>query len=68
MSYRIAGIDVHKKTLAVVVSDRLKTVEPRGHRSEGDCFNQSPFSLPGSLREQTDFKISVYSPAHRWIP
>ena len=34
MPYRIAGIDVHKKMLAVVVSDvesRLKTIQATGY-------------------------------------
>jgi hypothetical protein len=46
MSYRIAGIDVHKKMLAVVVSD----VEIESESSSsGGCFAAAPNNCDRSL-------------------
>jgi len=66
MSYRIAGIDVHKKMLAVVVSD----VEVHGeYRFERRQFNSSPDHLQlmaGWLIEQEVKEVVMESTAQYW--
>ena len=68
MSYRIAGIDVHKKMLAVVVSD----VEVHGeYRFERRQFNSSPDHLQlmaGWLIEQEVKEVVMESTAQYWKP
>src|SRR5258708_16500048 len=68
MSYRIAGIDVHKKMLAVVVSD----VEVDGeYQFEQRPFGSSPEQL-GSLAEwlleQEAEEVVMESTAQYWKP
>ena len=68
MSYRIAGIDVHKKMLAVVVSD----VEVDGeYRFERRMFGSNPEqvrSLAGWLLEQEVEEVVMESTAQYWKP
>jgi transposase len=68
MSYRIAGIDVHKKMLAVVVSD----VEVDGeYQFEGRLFGSSPEalrSLAAWLLEQEAEEVVMESTAQYWKP
>ena len=68
MSYRIAGIDVHKKMLAVVVSD----VEGDGEfQFEGRLFGGSPGqlrSLAKWLVEQEAEEVVMESTAQYWKP
>lgn len=68
MPYRIAGIDVHKKMLAVVVSD----VEVDGeYQFEGRLFSSSPEqlrSLAGWLVEQEAEEVVMESTAQYWKP
>src|SRR5438034_2428611 len=68
MSYRISGIDVHKKVLAVVVSD----VEVDGEfRFERRMFGSSPEqlrSLAGWLLEQEVEEVVMESTAQYWRP
>src|SRR4029077_8560243 len=68
MSYRIAGIDVHKKMLAVVVSD----VEVDGEfRFERRMFGSSPDqlrSLAAWLLEQEVEEVVMESTARYWKP
>src|SRR6266704_1611535 len=68
MSYRISGIDVHKKVLAVVVSD----VEVDGeHRFERRMFGSNPEqlrSLAAWLLEQEVEEVVMESTAQYWKP
>src|SRR6202040_4013670 len=68
MSYRIAGIDVHKKMLAVVVSD----VEVDGEfRFERRRFGSNPAqlrSLAAWLLEQEVEEVVMESTAQYWKP
>jgi transposase len=68
MPYKIAGIDVHKKVLAVVVSD----VEIDGeYQFEGQLFGSSPEqlrSLAGWLLEQEAEEVVMESTAQYWRP
>jgi Transposase len=68
MSYRIAGIDVHKKMLAVVVSD----VEVDGeHQFERRMFGSNPEqlrSLAAWLVEQEAEEVVMESTAQYWKP
>ena len=68
MSYRIAGIDVHKKMLAVVVSD----VEiEREYQFERGMFGSSPEqlrSLAAWLLEQEAEEVVMESTAQYWRP
>jgi transposase len=68
MSYRIAGIDVHKKILAVVVSD----VEVDGEfRFERRLFGSNPeqlCSLSAWLVEQEAQEVVMESTAQYWKP
>jgi hypothetical protein len=68
MCYRIAGIDVHKKVLAVVVSD----VEVDGEcRFEGRMFGSNPEqlrSLAAWLLEQEVDEVVMESTAQYWKP
>jgi transposase len=68
MPYRIAGIDVHKKMLAVVVSD----VEVDGeYQFEERLFSSSPEqlrSLAGWLVEQEAEEVVMESTAQYWKP
>ena len=68
MSYRIAGIDVHKKMLAVVVSD----VEVDGeYRFERRMFGSNPEQLRALatwLLEQEAEEVVMESTAQYWRP
>ena len=68
MSYRIAGIDVHKKMLAVVVSD----VEVDGeYQFERRMFGSNPEqlrSLAAWLVEQEVEEVVMESTAQYWKP
>src|SRR5260370_17089111 len=68
MSYRIAGIDVHKKMLAVVVAD----VEVAGeHRFERRMFGSNPEQLrplAAWLLEQEVEEVVMESTAQYWKP
>ena len=68
MPYRIAGIDVHKKVLAVVVAD----VEVDGeHRFERRMFGSNPEqlrSLAAWLLEQEVEEVVMESTAQYWKP
>jgi transposase len=68
MSYRITGIDVHKKMLAVVVSD----VEVDGeHQFERRMFGSNPEqlrSLAAWLVEQEAEEVVMESTAQYWKP
>jgi transposase len=68
MPYRIAGIDVHKKMLAVVVSD----VEVDGeHRFERRMFGSNPEQLRALatwLLEQEAEEVVMESTAQYWKP
>jgi transposase len=68
MSYRIAGIDVHKKMLAVVVSDVEVDNE---YRFEGRKFGSNPDqlrSLAAWLIEQGAEEAVMESTAQYWKP
>src|SRR6202163_943315 len=68
MSYRISGIDVHKKVLAVVVSD----VEVEGeYKFERRMFGSNPEQLrspAGWLLEQEVEEVVMESTAQYWKP
>ena len=68
MAYRIAGVDVHKKMLAVVVSD----VEVEGeYQFERRTFGSSPEqlrSLAAWLVEQEVKEVVMESTAQYWKP
>src|SRR5258707_7443163 len=68
MSYRIAGIDVHKKMLAVVVSDVEIESE---YQFERRMFGSSPDqlrSLAAWLLEQAVEEVVMESTAQYWKP
>src|SRR5438046_3280606 len=68
MSYRIAGIDVHKKMLAVVVSDVEIESE---YQFERRIFNSNPEqlrSLAAWLVEQEAEEVVMESTAQYWKP
>src|SRR2546426_2090601 len=68
MSYRIAGIDVHKKMLAVVVSDVEIESE---YQFERRMFGSSPEqlrSLAAGLLEQEAEEVVMESTAPYWKP
>ena len=68
MSYRIAGIDVHKKILAVVVSDVEVEVE---YEFERRMFGSNPEqlrSLAAWLLEQETEEVVMESTAQYWKP
>src|SRR5216683_2263765 len=68
MSYRIAGIDVHKKMLAVVVSDVEIESE---YQFERRMFGSSPEqlrSLAAWLLEQEAEEVVMESTAQYWKP
>src|SRR5437870_11371358 len=68
MSYRIAGIDVHKKMLAVVVSDVEIESE---YQFERRMFGSNPEqlrSLAAWLVEQEAEEVVMESTAQYWIP
>ena len=68
MAYRIAGVDVHKKMLAVVVSD----VEVEGeYQFERRTFGSNPEqlrSLAAWLLEQEVDEVVMESTAQYWKP
>jgi hypothetical protein len=68
MAYRIAGIDVHKKMLAVVIAD----VEPEGeYRFERRRFGSAPQqlrTLAGWMVEQQVHEVVMESTAQYWKP
>src|ERR1700731_4169002 len=68
MSYKIAGIDVHKKVLAVVVSDVEIESE---YQFERRMFNSNPEqlrSLAAWLVEQEAEEVVMESTAQYWKP
>ena len=68
MSYRIAGIDVHKKMLAVVVSDVEIESE---YQFERRMFSSNPEqlrSLAAWLVEQEAEEVVMESTARYWNP
>src|SRR6266576_6536432 len=68
MSYRIAGIDVHKRMLAVVVSDVEIESE---YQFERRMFGSNPEqlrSLAAWLIEQEAEEVVMESTAQYWIP
>src|SRR5438093_11326350 len=68
MSYRIAGIDVHKKMLAVVVSDVEIESE---YQFERRMFGSNPEqlrSLAAGLFEQETEEVVMESTARYWKP
>jgi len=68
MSYRIAGIDVHKKMLAVVVSDVEVESE---YQFEGRLFSSNPEqlrSLAAWLLEKEVEEVVMESTAQYWRP
>src|SRR5260370_2286404 len=68
MSYRIAGIDVHKRMLAVVVTDVEIESE---YELEGRMFGSSPDqlrSLAAWLLEQEAEEVVMESTAQYWKP
>jgi len=68
MSYRIAGIDVHKKMLAVVVSD--VEIESK-YQLERRMFSSKPEqlrSLAAWLVEQETEEVVMESTAQYWKP
>src|SRR5258708_14372035 len=68
MSYRIAGIDVHKKMLAVVVTDVEIDSE---YQSERRRFSSNPEqlrSLAAWLLEQEAEEVVMESTAQYWKP
>ncbi len=68
MSYRIAGIDVHKKMLAVVVADVAVSGEYRFERS---CYGSSPEHwrlLAEKLIQEQVEEVVMESTAQYWKP
>src|SRR6266850_3311655 len=68
MSYRIAGIDVHKKMLAVVVSDVEVDGEFRFERRRGGSNPEQLRSLAAWLLEQEAEEVVMESTAQYWKP
>ena len=68
MPYRIAGIDVHKKMLAVVVSDVEVDGEYRFQRQKFGSNPEQLRSLAGWLLEQEAEEVVMESTAQYWKP
>jgi transposase len=68
MSYRIAGIDVHKKMLAVVVSDVEVEDEYRFERRKFGSNPEQLRSLGGWFVEQEVEEVVMESTAQYWKP
>ncbi len=68
MSYRIAGIDVHKKMLAVVVSDVEIESEYQFERRMFDSSPEQLRSLAAWLLEQEAEEVVLESTAQYWKP
>jgi hypothetical protein len=68
MSYRIAGIDVHKKMLAVVVSDVEVEDEYRFERRMFGSIPEQLRSLAAWLVEQEVEEAVMESTAQYWNP
>jgi hypothetical protein len=68
MSYRIAGIDVHKKMLAVVVSDVEVDAEFRFERRMFGSIPEQLRSLAAWLLEQEVEEAVMESTAQYWRP
>src|SRR5215467_14284195 len=68
MSYRIAGIDVHKKMLAVVVSDVEIESEYEFERRKFSSNPEQLRSLAAWLLEQEAEEVVMESTAQDWKP
>jgi hypothetical protein len=68
MSYRIAGIDVHKKMLAAVVSDVEIESEYQFERRMFGSNPEQPRSLAAWLLEQEVEEVVMESTAQYWKP
>src|SRR5881628_2023021 len=68
MSYRIAGIDVHKKMLAVVVSDVEIDNEYQFERSKFSSSPEQLRCLAAWLLEQEAEEVVMESTAQSWKP
>ena len=68
MSYRIAGIDVHKKMLAVVVSDVEIDNEYQFERRKFSSSPEQLRSLAAWLLEQEAEEVVMESTAQYWKP
>jgi hypothetical protein len=68
MSYRIAGIDVHKKMLAVVVSDVEIDSEYQFERRRFSSNPEQLRSLAAWLLEQEAEEVVMESTAQYWKP
>jgi hypothetical protein len=68
MSYRIAGIDVHKKMLAVVVSDVEIESEYQFERRMFGSIPEQLRSLAAWLLEQEAEEVVMESTAQYWKP
>jgi len=68
MAYRIAGIDVHKKMLAVVIADVAAEGEYRFERRRFGSGPQQLRTLSGWLAEQQVEEVVMESTAQYWKP
>ena len=68
MSYRVAGIDVHKKMLAVVVSDVEIESEYQFERRKFGSNPEQLRSLAAWLLEQEAEEVVMESTAQYWKP
>jgi Transposase len=68
MSYRIAGIDVHKKMLAVVVADVEVESEYTFERRKFSSTPEQLRSLSAWLLEQEVEEVVMESTAQYWKP
>jgi len=68
MSYRIAGIDVHKKMLAVVVADVDVDSEYAFERRKFSSNPEQLRSLAAWLLEQEAEEVVMESTAQYWKP
>jgi transposase len=68
MSYRIAGVDVHKKMLAVVVSDVEVDGEYLFERRRFGSNSEQLRSLAAWLLEQEVEEVVMESTAQYWKP
>src|ERR1700746_2906732 len=68
MAYRIAGIDVHKKMLAVVVSDVEVDGEYQFERRVFGSYTKQLRSLAAWLLEQEVEEVVMESTAQYWKP
>jgi transposase len=68
MAYRIAGIDVHKKMLAVVIADVAAEGEYRFERRRFGSGPQELRTLSGWLAEQQVEEVVMESTAQYWKP